>query len=940
MIHLSSQPSIGKVRTSLKSLTTRLYDSYNDAIDRINNQSESDRELARKALSYIYCAKRPFLIKELQHALSIEDGDTELNTAELPSTGILLSITAGLVRINENGNTGLVHYTLQEYFDKSPEKLIQEPEVDLAATCLTYLSFKVFESVPYTDDEAYLTSLRNRQKEYCFLKYASNYLGQHMMQNQLHSRLKMLLEFLKTDRVVSFLAQVLYSSRWRRKGNVAKISEECPKQYTSLHITAFYGLQEVLAILCKEDIDVNMEDSSRRTALHEAAMGGYYDAVRQLIEKGSDIDHADDMGNTALSLAAHKGHKPVVELLLTRGVNIKIKNFFGHTALESAIRGGHTDVVKCMLEYHGHDYLSGEEKNDFLCIASKAGLGAIVEILLHIGGNIDYKNDNGTALIHAASKGREKVVATLLKCGSDINAKDEDGNTPLHKAVKFGSVTRLLLESGADIDIVNDYGETALALCAYNGHEQSLQLLLKSKADISVPDVKGLTPLHAAAKMGHERLVMLLLKNGASLNWTDNDGWTPLHAAALKHQDSVVQLLEDCARPQLMTAGKQESVTEETKAKLGSGTSLPGLHLATLHGRIESMHALLENGADVEIEDLGGHTALTTAIRIDRRDMVELLLEYGADVNKCESSGWSPLHAACENISIEVAQLLVEKGADISAKVAGRNALLLAAVYHKNLSLVQYLVEKGSDVNSRDINGSTALHLIVSTLRILEKPRQEYVIDWLIDHGAEVDVTDSWGQTALASAVENFNLGHRLSTVKVLLDRGAEIHWTSQDGCTILHIAAYNGDEELVRLLLDRGASIETEAMGHFRPLDIAILNGNATVAQLLLTRGADLNADSHECTTDVGDSGECKNIRILNNYRWERTGLITHLCKRLSFVTFTGDDLEDQSKWDVVKFASVSRNNEVQQLVADNADDVTFGEGPNMISKRDKVQD
>ena len=112
---------------------------------RIEDQPEEDSQLARRALSYIFCARRPLNVKELCHILAVEAEDTELDATAFPETEILLNISAGLVRIDEkSGTAGLVHYTLQEYLEKNREKLLPDPEVEIARACLTYLSFDVF----------------------------------------------------------------------------------------------------------------------------------------------------------------------------------------------------------------------------------------------------------------------------------------------------------------------------------------------------------------------------------------------------------------------------------------------------------------------------------------------------------------------------------------------------------------------------------------------------------------------------------------------------------------------------------------------------------------------------------------------------------------------------------------------------------------------------
>jgi len=98
---------------------------YDGAMGRIADLDEPDRELARKAFSYIFCAKRPLNVGELLHALTVEAGDAEYDVSALPELAILNSVCAGLVVVDEkSGITGLVHHTLQEYLEKHREQLL------------------------------------------------------------------------------------------------------------------------------------------------------------------------------------------------------------------------------------------------------------------------------------------------------------------------------------------------------------------------------------------------------------------------------------------------------------------------------------------------------------------------------------------------------------------------------------------------------------------------------------------------------------------------------------------------------------------------------------------------------------------------------------------------------------------------------------------------
>ena len=81
---------------------------------------------------------------EVQHALAIRPNLPYLDNDFIPEVALLGSICAGLVNFDQSSNVvRLVHYTAQEYFDKTPVWLL-DAEADLAKTCVTYLSFDAF----------------------------------------------------------------------------------------------------------------------------------------------------------------------------------------------------------------------------------------------------------------------------------------------------------------------------------------------------------------------------------------------------------------------------------------------------------------------------------------------------------------------------------------------------------------------------------------------------------------------------------------------------------------------------------------------------------------------------------------------------------------------------------------------------------------------------
>ncbi|KAF8471108.1 hypothetical protein BDZ91DRAFT_653655, partial [Kalaharituber pfeilii] len=98
---LATKTSVKDIRDALKILPSGIDATYDAAMQRITAQSDEDRKLAVKMLSWVTCTKRPITITELQHALATEIGSSKFDPEALTEMTILLSICAGLVVVSQ-----------------------------------------------------------------------------------------------------------------------------------------------------------------------------------------------------------------------------------------------------------------------------------------------------------------------------------------------------------------------------------------------------------------------------------------------------------------------------------------------------------------------------------------------------------------------------------------------------------------------------------------------------------------------------------------------------------------------------------------------------------------------------------------------------------------------------------------------------------------------
>jgi hypothetical protein len=209
-LHLDSL--IGKrtpraIRTALKMLPTgsNAYDrAYKDAMERIEGQVDDQERLAKQVLSWITCAMRPLTTAELQHALAVEPGDTELGEDNLVEVDDMVSVCAGLVTVDEESKIiRLVHYTTQEYFEQTQNHWFLCAESEITTTCVTYLSLSIFESgFCQTDDE-----FAERLYSHHLYQYAAQYWGHHSCKASNTSQA--VVDFLENDTNVEASSQAL-----------------------------------------------------------------------------------------------------------------------------------------------------------------------------------------------------------------------------------------------------------------------------------------------------------------------------------------------------------------------------------------------------------------------------------------------------------------------------------------------------------------------------------------------------------------------------------------------------------------------------------------------------------------------------------------------------------------------------------------------------------
>lgn len=164
--------------------------------------------------------------------------------------------------------------------------------------------------------------------------------------------------------------------------------------------------------------------------------------------------------------------------------------------------------------------------------AARTGDAALIQVLFDAGADVNERDAAGqTPLMSSALAANQRTLDRLLMLGADATARDNDGLLALHWAAFAGdpnAVARLLggvkhrsgVIAGID-DAQNRFGVTPLILAAEMNHADLVASLIFLGADLEITDLHGHTALTGAADEGNEQIVYLLLRGGAACQTID-----------------------------------------------------------------------------------------------------------------------------------------------------------------------------------------------------------------------------------------------------------------------------------------------------------------------------------------------------------------------------------------------------------------------------------
>ena len=326
---------------------------------------------------------------------------------------------------------------------------------------------------------------------------------------------------------------------------------------TVLMLAARAGNAEAVKALLAHGAKIDAHERREQTALMWAAAEGHTAVVRALIEAGADLTASDKSGSTSFFFAVREGRLDVVRAFLTAGVDVNAMLMTagaanpGVSPLLLAVQNGHFELALALVDaganpndvrtgfapLHLIPWVRRPDNSDISDPAPPAGAGRLsslqfVREMVKRGANVNVRaaedapkqpntsskveTPGATPFLFAADRSDLPLMRVLLELGADPLLANFKHTTPLMAAAGVGTgepeeeagvesealeAVTMLLDLGADLNAVNDDGETVMHGAAHNIYPQVINLLARRGADPKVwsrPNKYGRTPLFIA----------------------------------------------------------------------------------------------------------------------------------------------------------------------------------------------------------------------------------------------------------------------------------------------------------------------------------------------------------------------------------------------------------------------------------------------------------
>jgi ankyrin repeat protein len=329
--------------------------------------------------------------------------------------------------------------------------------------------------------------------------------------------------------------------------------------------------------------------------LYKTEEDTFLSLAKKLIDNGADLNVVDLNGNGLLSKAISKDKIGVAQLLISSGIDLNLPNEQGITPLFKS------------------------------CELQKVEL---VKFLVNNKSNVDFVNSRGFTVLHSSifpewGTYDMQIIKILIDNKADLNLKCSSSSsseklTYLHKVCKLGGselknseLLKTLIEHQANVNTMCG-GKTALYESVDVDNKSNVEMLVKNGASVNIGNEQDYSPLFLSVRRDHEDILQFLLDNDANINAKNYSGDRAIHFSL--------------SLPVLKLLIKKKA---DINAQNDNGDTV--LHKIITDKRfnlIEQVKFLLENKADVTLENVLGVSVLQCAQSSMNNDLNKLFEEY------------------------------------------------------------------------------------------------------------------------------------------------------------------------------------------------------------------------------------------------------------------------------------------------------------------------
>lgn len=385
---------------------------------------------------------------------------------------------------------------------------------------------------------------------------------------------------------------------------------------TALHLACEHGNSKIVEQLLQKGVDYALLDSDGKPAVYYAIKGNHLSALKSFIRSGAGLQYGS---LTVLNMAIKLGSEAALKTMLVANVSPNLTNSTGVPALYNAVECSNIDALKMLLIAGANPNLYRDAMFNPLNLAVKVGRSDFVVELLNSGADAAAKDEHGDKLQDIALKKHDHNLLTLLRyklgefgimpnplmsqividammnCNKDllksllrlrvfVNHETSAGELPIVVAAKMYDPEYLLLlvDGGADLNMLDRYGNNALGMAIRNFHINNVKYLLNLGAmpvpyelshelkldglacfvgdvgkrikalvsyyknvlqSIDTAAIKPKFDLHYCVKNGNEMAVKAMLASGLNPNKSFSNGVAPLVTATIMDNYNIARSL-------------------------------------------------------------------------------------------------------------------------------------------------------------------------------------------------------------------------------------------------------------------------------------------------------------------------------------------------------------------------------------------------------------